>query len=110
VIPRFIYGAEGEFDGKKLFAQSNLDWDGHAWVVCGDWLGDVSILRTARSGRSHPKLKAHLEEKFGSRTGLFAGKIATIAEDGLRYEPRYVLTLDQVNALTRGADLFIQRD
>ena len=105
-----IFGEEGEFDGKKHFSASNLDWDGHAWIVYGDWLADVSLLRTAKSGKSHPTLDAHWKQTFDSRTGLYACKIGTEVREGLRYEPRYVLTLDQVNALANGANLLIQRD
>jgi hypothetical protein len=35
-----VFGEEKEFDGKELLSESNLDWNGHAWVDYGDWLAD----------------------------------------------------------------------
>ncbi len=54
-----VFGEDGELDGKTRFSQSNLSWDGHAWIVCGDWLSDVSLFRTADGAKSPPALKVH---------------------------------------------------
>ncbi len=102
-----VFGEDGELDGKTRFSQSNLSWDGHAWIVCGDCLSDVSLFRTADGAKSPPALKVHVERKFGRGRGLYACKIERAIEDGLRYEPRYVLTQDQVDVLGRGAKAMI---
>jgi hypothetical protein len=38
-----VFGEDGQFDGKQRFPQSDPSWDGHAWVICGDWLADASV-------------------------------------------------------------------
>jgi hypothetical protein len=38
-----IFGDDKEFDGKVLFSKSNPGWNGHAWIVYGDYLADVSV-------------------------------------------------------------------
>jgi hypothetical protein len=43
-----IFGEEDEIDGER-FSQSNPSWNGHAWIVCGDYLADISMFRTAYS-------------------------------------------------------------
>ncbi|MDA9545125.1 hypothetical protein ACM43_11825 [Bradyrhizobium sp. CCBAU 45321] len=45
-----VFGEDEAFDGKEVFSASNLDWGGHAWLVYGDWLADVSVCRTADAG------------------------------------------------------------
>ncbi|MBS0528238.1 MAG: hypothetical protein JSS22_02445 [Proteobacteria bacterium] len=45
-----VFGEDVRFDGKALLSESNLDWDGHAWIVYGDWLADVSVCCTADAG------------------------------------------------------------
>ena len=50
-----------EFDGKARFSETNMSWDGHAWIVYGDWLADVSLFRTADSDKSSPTLKEHVK-------------------------------------------------
>ena len=98
-----IFGEDGELDGKTRFSQTDMSWDGHAWIVYGDWLADVSVCRTADSDKSHPALKAQIHHVLGAGKGLLACKIESAIKDGLRYEPRYVLAQDQVDALGRGA-------
>ena len=102
-----IFGEDVEFDGKARFSETNMSWDGHAWIVYGDWLADVSLFRTADSDKSSPALKEHVKRQFGHGKGLYACKLGSEVEHGFRYQPRYVLTLDQVNALARGTNLLI---
>jgi hypothetical protein len=98
-----VFGEDGELDGKAVFSQTNLSWNGHAWVVYGDYLADVSIGRTATSDKSPPALKEHVERLGATGRGLFAYKLGTESREGFRYEPQYALTRDEVNALGRGA-------
>lgn len=41
----------------------NPDWDGHCWVVFGEYIADASVCRTAYSNGGHPVLKRHILEK-----------------------------------------------
>jgi hypothetical protein len=98
-----VFGENGEINGRTRFSQSNLSWDGHAWIVSGDRLADVSIFRTAYSKFAPPALAAHVEREFGMGKGLFICKTEDAVKSGFRYQPQYVLTQDQVDALGRGA-------
>jgi hypothetical protein len=92
----------GEDNGERIFPESNLDWGGHAWVVYGDWLADVSILRTAAGGT--PRLLAkYVRKTFDRKTGLICFSMATMGGYDFRYVPQYVLTQEQVEGLQRGS-------
>ena len=98
-----IFGEDSELDGAARFSQSDLSWDGHAWIVSGNRLADVSIFRTAYSPFSPPALATHVLQEFGKNRGLMICKIEDAIKSGLRYEPRYVLTRAQVDGLGAGA-------
>lgn len=49
-----IFGEHKELDGKVLFSKSHPDWNGHAWIVYGDYLADVSVFRTAERRKPTP--------------------------------------------------------
>jgi hypothetical protein len=97
-----IFGDDEAFDGKVLFSQSNPDWNGHAWIVYGDYLADVSVFRTADAG-SPLLLSKHIAKEYGRGRGFCGWPMASMDPNGLRYIPQYVLTQDQVDALMRGA-------
>ncbi|WP_156918354.1 hypothetical protein [Bradyrhizobium sp. Cp5.3] len=103
-----VFGEDNEFDGKELFSNSNVDWDGHAWVVYGDWLADVSVCRTADAGTPRI-LSKYIAKELGKGKGLLASRMAAIDPSGIRYVPQYVLTQDQVDAVGRGALAIIDK-
>ena len=96
-----IFGEDEPFDGGERFSQSNLSMDVHAWVLFGDRLVDASIFRTADSKSSHPALREYVQREFGTGRGFMISKMGSLPA-GLRYEPQYVLTQDQVDALFLG--------
>jgi hypothetical protein len=97
-----VFGEDGEFDGKAAFSQTNLDWNGHAWIVYGDWLADVSVCRTADGGS--PRILAkYIAKELGKGKGLLACKMSSMPPDGIRYVPLYVLTQEQVEVLAHSA-------
>jgi hypothetical protein len=96
-----VYGDDKPVDC-KMFDQSSPSWDGHGWVVLGDLIADASLFRTARSGKGHPVLKPHVDQEF-PRAGMMICKASDTPLSGLRYEARYVLTQEQVDATARGA-------
>jgi hypothetical protein len=98
-----VFGEDCPINGKGRFSRSDLSWDGHAWVVHGNWAADVSIFRTADSKGSPPALAAHVRREFGHGRGVFAAPIIETSRSGFRYDPQYVLTTEQVEALGRGA-------
>jgi hypothetical protein len=97
-----IFGEDGAFDGKAAFSESNLDWNGHAWIIYGDWLADVSVCRTADAG-SPRLLSKYIAREVGKGKGLLACRMASMDPAGIRYVPQYVLTQEQVEAVAHGA-------
>ena len=98
-----IFGEDVDIDGVNRFSKSDASWDGHGWVVLGDYLVDVSLFRTSRSPKSSPILARHVLEEFGEKAGLFVCRLCDVEKSGLIYTPQYVLKQDQVDALARGA-------
>ncbi len=95
-----IYGCDspaGEI--AAAFDQSQLAWDGHCWLAIGQFVGDLSIFRTAYSSRSHPRLRRVVLEEFGPGRGLLLARSQSLAASGLLYEPNYVLSATQVDGL-----------
>jgi hypothetical protein len=97
-----IFGDGKPFDGKALFSQSNPSWDGHVWVMIGDYVADISIGWTARFG-GPPKLASVIEREMGPRAGLLIVKWRDAPLSGLTYSPQYVLSDDQVAILDHSA-------
>lgn len=98
-----VFGDGGNDDLSGLFNASDPSWDGHCWIVVGDWIADVSICRTAKSGKAPPAIARYMRQAYESKTGLLIHSAQAAAEAGLFYRPRYVLTKAQVEALARGA-------
>lgn len=100
-----VFGDDAPVDGGK-FNQSSPSWDGHAWVMLGDLVADASLFRTARSGKGHPALSPHVAREF-PKAGMMICKASDTYLSGLRYEPHYVLTAEQVDAIARGGGKLI---
>jgi hypothetical protein len=83
-----VFGEDSDIDGKNRFSRSDPSWDGHAWIVWGDRLVDLSIFRAT---------------EIDPRKELFICKIEDAIRGGFRYVPQYVLTQGQVDAIAGGA-------
>jgi hypothetical protein len=86
-----VFGEDEKFDSKKLFSEPNLDWDGHAWVIYGDWLTDADAC-------SPRILSKYVAKELGTGKGMLASRMAAMDTSGFRYVPQYVSTQDQVDA------------
>ena len=96
-----IFGDGQPFDGDVLFSQSNMDWDGHAWIVLGKKMVDISLMRTAHSQHSPPALTQHINEQLGGqRTPILCDMSDPL---GFTYVPQYVLSDEQITGFVRGA-------
>lgn len=87
---------------KGAFNGTNLDWDGHCWIIFGNLIGDISLFRTAYSDNSPRVLKEKVISVFGEGRGLFVMSYDATLEYGIRYEPKYVLTDDEITGLCKG--------
>lgn len=99
----YMYGSNRSFDGQRVFSTNEMDWDGHCWLLVGDYIVDISLGRTARHRHCRAVLAQRVISAFGQHVGMIAVTEAGARKIGLRYLPRYVLTPDQVLASAGGA-------
>ncbi|MBI0530305.1 hypothetical protein [Sphingomonas sp. TX0522] len=104
-----VFGRTAIATGPTPFLKSDIDWDGHMWVMAGDRVADVSLLRTAKDSKSPPALRRLATREFGPRAGLVVWPIAEALDAGLRYVPRYVLTSAEIAGLAAGGRATLRR-
>lgn len=91
------------------FALSNLDWDGHAWILFGEYLADVSLVMTAYSDNAPKRVAEHVRTLRKPNQRLYiATPDAASREDRLTYTPQHRFTDDEITSLYRGALTFLQ--
>ena len=93
---------------KSAFSGINFDWDGHCWIVLGNLIGDVSLFRTAYSDKSPFVLKKNILSEFGEGRGLFLCPSENIVRTGIYYDPKYVLTDNDITGLIKDAFTMIE--
>lgn len=98
-----VLGDRQPFDGPLLFGTSSPDWTGHVWVMVGPYIVDISIFRTAYSADGPARLARHIDLTFGPKKGLYVDHWKRTRQQGLTYEPQYVLSADEVTTLMGGA-------
>lgn len=103
-----VFGDFSGFDGHLLFSNDNFDWNGHAWVMVGQYVADLSIFRTAYSKVSPPRLQNHILSHYGVGRGMQVDRWHQLSKSGLGYHPQYVLDYNQTTALLRYAQLLIE--
>lgn len=102
----YIFGSNAPIDGARVFSESSLDFDGHVWMIFGRYLVDISLARTALSGKSHRLLAEKVRKELGEKVGLFAMPVDEVRRAGFVYLPRYILTDTQIAPIARGAEAF----
>lgn len=98
-----IFGDGRPFDGATVFSTSDPSWNGHAWVMAGSLVIDISMFRTAYSRYSPPALAHHILDVFGTGRGAYLDQWQATRGLGLDYVPRYVLSDAQVAVLDASA-------
>lgn len=98
-----VFGNREPFDGAQVFATSQPDWDGHVWVMVGPYVADIAIFRAAYSAQGPARLSKHVDLTFGPNKGLYVDHWKKTPQQGLRYEPHYVLSAEEVTRLMGGA-------
>lgn len=104
-----VFGKAALTKGSATFLRSDLDWDGHMWVMVGDRLADISLLRAAKSSGGHPALKRLVGREFRPGAGLAVWSVDDALYAGLRYAPRYVLTTAEIEDLANGGRATLPR-
>lgn len=79
------------------FAQAGGSWNGHVWVMIGPYVADISLFRTAYSRFGPAALSRHVDLTFGPNKGLYVDHWGKTRQRGLKYEPSYVLSRDEVD-------------
>lgn len=98
-----VLGDRMPFDGHAIFSTSNPQWHGHVWVMVGPYIADISIFPIAYSRSGPASLSRHVDLVFGPNKGLYVDPWLKSRQRGLGYEPQYVLSVEEVNRLMRGA-------
>jgi hypothetical protein len=93
----------------QAFSESNLDWDGHCWVVFGYYIGDISLFRTAYSEQSPEWLRKMVRDRFGEGRGMLLATPSQMLEHGLIYTPSYVLKDLQITGLVKSIELIVKQ-
>ena len=100
---RIIFGGMSDTELATAFDKSNSSLDGHCWLGFGEYVGDLSVFRTAYLPQGPKTLLKVVLEKFGPGKGLLLCTGQDAANAGLKYVPKYVLTQAQLNGLLGGA-------
>lgn len=104
-----VIGDRSPLDGAAVFGASDLQWNGHVWVMVGPYIADLSIFRSAYSREGPARLARHVDLVFGRGKGLYVDHWQRSRRNGLGYEPQYVLSEEQVTRLMGRAYQLIEK-
>lgn len=76
-------------------------WDGHAWVMIGDCLCDLSIFRTAYGLVQPNHLSSYILQHFGTGKGAFMCYPHQMPV-GMEFVPKFALNDNQIYGLLEG--------
>jgi hypothetical protein len=93
-----VFADAEPFDVSALLGPSP-DWHGHVWVMVGPYVVDISIFRSAYSAQGPAALARHVDLNFGPKKGLYVDHWKRTRQQGLAYEPHYVLSAGEVTQL-----------
>lgn len=96
---RPVIGDRQPFDGAAVFGAPIRDWSGHTWVMVGPYVVDIAIFRIAYSSHGPAVLSRHVDLAFGPNKGLYVDLWKRTGQQGLSYEPQYVLGAQDVTRL-----------
>jgi hypothetical protein len=113
-VPAVVILGDLLIDGKHVFhCYSNLPgpahegeivdttWDGHAWVMIGESICDLSIFRTAYDMAQPNRLSDYILKYFGAGKGAFMCYPHQLPP-GMQFVPKFALTDDQIYGLLEG--------
>lgn len=87
------------------FGVSSDVWDGHCWLVLGQYIGDLSVLRTAYAQSQSSNLRQAVLDVFGPGRGLFLMRYSDALAASFEYRPKYVVREEEITALIQGAQV-----
>jgi hypothetical protein len=105
-----VFGADPKANKMKgAFDATNMDWDGHCWVIFGSYIADASLCRTAHSPQSPRLLKERILTAFRTEAGMIAAPAEKFSAIGIRFDAKHVLTKREIEGLVNGAAYLIQQ-
>lgn len=88
---------------------TDLDWGGHAWVLFGEYIADVSLVMTAYSPDAPKLLARHIAPRIKPTQRLYvATPEAARRADQLDYRPQRIFSDAELDQLYRGALTFLK--
>lgn len=113
-VPAVVILGDLLIDGKHVFRCSDnlphpthddeivdATWDGHAWVMIGESICDLSIFRTAYDMAQPNRLSDYILKYFGAGKGAFMCYPNQLPP-GMAFVPKFALTDDQICGLLDG--------
>lgn len=77
-------------------------WDGHCWIEINNYIGDLSIFRTAYATSEPSVLKEFILSKFGNGKGCLLCSHQELDKMEMKYLPKFVLNESQITGLIQG--------
>ncbi|MGJ7546938.1 hypothetical protein [Pseudomonas alloputida] len=98
----FIFECRGNIPGATYEGEVvNATWDGHAWVMLGNLVCDLSIFRTAYALPDFSLLKNFMRHHFGEGKGALLCPPGAIPL-GMEFVPKHALNDDQIHGILEG--------
>ena len=82
----------------------NKKWDGHAWVVIGELIFDLSVFRSAYALQHPSHLKTYVLKHFGSGKGAIMSTAENLPS-GIKFVPHHALDDEQIFCILEGLPL-----
>jgi len=80
-----------------------VNWSGHAWIEFPKgYIGEPSLLRTARSLPAHSNIRNHLDKLDLLRSGILLFSPGDVKGSGLKYTKKKLLHKSAIPSLARG--------
>lgn len=99
---RFVFICRGNIPGATYDGEVvEATWDGHAWVMLGDMICDLSIFRSAYSSPQPNHLQTFINRHFGEGKGALLVAPGTLPP-GMEFVPKHALKDDQICGILDG--------
>jgi len=102
VMGRMTFGSADPHEVSTL-CLSNNEWDGHCWLGIGQYVGDISVFRTAYAQPEGSNLRQTVLAQFGFKRSLFLMSWSDACAIGFKYHPKYVAKEMEISGLIKGS-------
>jgi hypothetical protein len=88
---------------KNLSTEQYQNWVGHCWIEVNNYIGDISLFRTAYRGSDEGKqllLKKYVYKNFGTNKGFLIAHMSKIPKD-MKYTKKFLANEEIIEGLHR---------